>query len=63
LPPTEAELIGELIRRDAPYYTGAMTAESVAAMQRFAHELGILASEAPYQSVIATQFADLWASI
>jgi hypothetical protein len=40
-----------------------MTAESVAAMQRFAHELGILASEAPYQSVIATQFADLWASI
>jgi hypothetical protein len=26
-------------------------------------EVGILASEAPYQTVVATQFADLWATI
>jgi ABC-type nitrate/sulfonate/bicarbonate transport system substrate-binding protein len=59
-PRMEAELIAELIRRDAPYYSAAITPDFVAAMQRFARNVGILGCEVPYESVVATQFAELW---
>jgi NitT/TauT family transport system substrate-binding protein len=59
-PPAEAELIAELIRRDLPYYEAKITPESVAAMNAFARDLGILKGDVPYHRVVATQFAPLW---
>jgi ABC-type nitrate/sulfonate/bicarbonate transport system substrate-binding protein len=59
-PPAEAELIAELIRRDLPYYEAKITPEFVAGMNRFACQMGILKSDAPYRRVVATQFAELW---
>jgi NitT/TauT family transport system substrate-binding protein len=61
-PPEEAELIDELIRRDLPYYDPKITPEFVAGMNAFAREIGILRGEVPYERVVATQFASLWAN-
>jgi NitT/TauT family transport system substrate-binding protein len=59
-PPTEAELIRELIRRDLPYYDASITRDFVAGMNDFARDIGILTGQAPYESVVATQFSHLW---
>jgi NitT/TauT family transport system substrate-binding protein len=58
-PPAEAELIAELIRRDLPYYDARISREFVAGMNAFARDLGILATDVPYERVVATQFAAL----
>lgn len=59
-PPSEAELIVELIRRDLPYYDASISPASVAGMNRFARDLGLLNGDVPYEQVVATQFRDLW---
>ena len=61
-PPSEAELIAELIRRDLPYYDASISRDFVAGMNQFARDVGILKGQAPYESVVATRFSDLWAA-
>ena len=53
-PPTEAELISELIRRDAPFYDAAISERSVDSMNRFARELGLLSKPVRYEEVVWT---------
>jgi ABC-type nitrate/sulfonate/bicarbonate transport system substrate-binding protein len=59
-PPAEAELIAELIRRDLPYYDASISKDFVAGMNRFCRDVGILADDVPYESIVATQFSPLW---
>ncbi|HLI26395.1 MAG TPA: ABC transporter substrate-binding protein [Chloroflexota bacterium] len=59
-PPEEAELIAELIRRDAPYYDPAISPETVARLNQFAQDVGLLARPVPYEQVVAAQVAPLW---
>ena len=59
-PPSEAELIAELIRRDLPYYDATISRPFVAGMNQFARDVGILKGDVPYEGVVATQFAHLW---
>lgn len=59
-PSSEAALIVELIRRDLPYYDATISPPTVAAMNRFARDVGILDADVPYEDVVATQFAELW---
>jgi NitT/TauT family transport system substrate-binding protein len=59
-PPTEAELIAELIRRDVPYYDATISRNFVAGMQQFSRDIGILEGDVPYESIVAAQFAPLW---
>ena len=59
-PPSEAELIAELIRRDLPYYDATISLQFVAGMNQFARDLGILKGDVPYAGVVATQFSHLW---
>ena len=59
-PPSEAELIAELIRRDLPYYDTTISPAFVAGMNGFARDLGILDRDVPYEGVVATQFSPLW---
>src|SRR5262245_52260863 len=59
-PPSEAELIEELIRRDLPFYDASISRTFVAGMNAFARDVGILRSDVPYEQVVATQFAPLW---
>lgn len=60
-PPDEAELIAELVRRDVPYYSAAITPATVEGLNRFARRMGILQREVPFEAVAAAQFAPLWA--
>jgi ABC-type nitrate/sulfonate/bicarbonate transport system substrate-binding protein len=59
-PPSEAELIAELIRRDLPYYDPTISEAFVAGMNQFARDIGILEGHIPYRQVVATQFCPLW---
>src|SRR6266446_7048064 len=59
-PPSEAELIAELIRRDLPYYDPTISEAFVAGMNQFARDIGILEGQVPYSQVVATQFRPLW---
>ena len=59
-PPQEAELIAELIRRDLPYYDAAISPSSVAGMNQFTRDIGILEGQIPYEKVVATRFSALW---
>ena len=59
-PPSEAELIAELVRRDLPYYDASIAPEKVASMNRFAHDVGLLKTPTAYNQVVATEFASLW---
>jgi len=61
-PATEAGLIAELVRRDTPFYDPVITEGTVAAMNRFARDLGILSGPAPYEQVVAAQFRRYWTS-
>jgi len=60
-PPSEAELIAELIRRDGPYYDPTISREFVAGMCQFCRDVGILKGHPPYEQVVAAQFAQEWA--
>jgi NitT/TauT family transport system substrate-binding protein len=59
-PPSEAALIGELIRRDLPFYDPPISRRFVTGMNQFARDVGILQGEIPYEKVVATRFAELW---
>jgi ABC-type nitrate/sulfonate/bicarbonate transport system substrate-binding protein len=59
-PPSEAELIVELIRRDLPYYDASISESFVAGMNEFTRNVGILTRPMPYQKIVATQFSPLW---
>jgi NitT/TauT family transport system substrate-binding protein len=53
-PPQEAELIAELIRRDAPFYDPAITAPTIDSMNQFARSLGLLARKVTYKDLVWT---------
>jgi len=59
-PPTEAELIAELIRRDLPYYDPIISEEVITKMNRFAQDMGLLSGPVPYDEVVDTRFSHLW---
>lgn len=59
-PPSEAELIAELVRRDLPYYDPAIPEAKVTSMNRFARDIGLLGADVPYARVVATEFSPLW---
>ena len=64
-PPEEAALIEDLVRRDAPFYTAGISPESVASLNEFCRNLGLLPITSPvgdvaYEQVVASRFAHLW---
>lgn len=59
-PKTEAGIIAELIRRDAPFYDPSISTQSIDALNNFARDLGILSGPVSYHQVVATQFRHLW---
>jgi len=59
-PPRETGLIAQIIRRDLPFYDAAVSATSVAAINRFAQSMSVLDDDVPYADIVATRFSDLW---
>jgi len=51
-PAQEAALIAELVRRDAPFYDPAISAQTVTSMNDFARELGLLSRDVSYGDVV-----------
>jgi ABC-type nitrate/sulfonate/bicarbonate transport system substrate-binding protein len=51
-PPTEAGLIAELIRRDAPFYQSDIPEKAVESMNRFARDTGLLSKPVKYEDVV-----------
>ena len=60
-PAAELALIPELVRRDAPFYDPAISAESVNQLNAFARGVGILSGAPAHERVVATRFQSLWA--
>ena len=58
--PDEAKLIAEVVERDLPYYSPAISEEFVTGMNTFAREMGILDGEFAYDDVVAPEFRALW---
>ena len=54
-PPSEAELIEQLIRRDLPFYDLTISRNFVAGMNQFARDLGILRGYVAYEKIVAPQ--------
>jgi ABC-type nitrate/sulfonate/bicarbonate transport system substrate-binding protein len=59
-PPSEADLIADLVRRDLPYYDASISQAAVYGLNRFAHDSGILNRKVAYENVVAAQFSHLW---
>jgi ABC-type nitrate/sulfonate/bicarbonate transport system substrate-binding protein len=59
-PETEAELITDLIYRDLPFYSAAISRNEVEHMIEFSRAAGILKRHPDYEEVVATRFEPLW---
>jgi NitT/TauT family transport system substrate-binding protein len=59
-PPREAGLIAAIIERDLPFYDAAISEASVAAINAFARDMGVLDRDVSYGQIVAGQFRDLW---
>jgi len=59
-PPREAGLIAGIVRRDLPFYDASISPASIAAINQFARDMGVLAGDVPYDRIVATEFSDLW---
>ena len=53
-PRAEAELIAELVRRDAPYYQHGISQLTVRSMNEFSRRLGLLSRDAAFEEVVWT---------
>jgi ABC-type nitrate/sulfonate/bicarbonate transport system substrate-binding protein len=59
-PAMEAELIGDLIARDLPFYDAALSKRAIASLNEFARDVGLLDCKPSYEDVVAVQFQALW---
>jgi NitT/TauT family transport system substrate-binding protein len=59
-PAQEAELIAELVVRDAPFYEPTISERTVSVMNQFARDVSILQGHPSYQNVVASEFCHLW---
>jgi NitT/TauT family transport system substrate-binding protein len=61
-PPREAGLIADIVQRDLPFYDATISTGSIAAVNAFARNVGVLRGDRPYEQIVATQFSGLWRS-
>lgn len=59
-PPSEAELIADVVERDLPYYDATVSEAFVSGMNQFCQDMGILSRPVAYDDVVATRFSELW---
>lgn len=61
-PADAAELISNVVARDAEFYDPAITESAIEKMNRFAQTVGHLSRPVPYDQVVAVRCRDLWQS-
>lgn len=61
-PKDAAELIANVVTRDAEFYDPAISEERIAKMNRFAESVGQLTAPVKYEDVVAVRYRELWGS-
>ena len=59
-PAEEASLIAQVVERDLPYYSAAISPEFVDGMAAFQRAVGLIEGEVTYEQAVATQFSEYW---
>ena len=59
-PRDAAELIANVIARDAAFYDPVITEEMISKMNDFAQNVGQLSRSVPYEDVVAVRYRELW---
>ena len=59
-PVSEAELIRDLVARDLPFYDASLSRHTIASLNRFATDVGLLDCNPSYEDVVALNFQALW---
>ena len=59
-PAEEAELIADVVERDLPFYTAAISPEFVQGMSEFSKAMGLIENDLTYDQVVDGQFTDIW---
>jgi ABC-type nitrate/sulfonate/bicarbonate transport system substrate-binding protein len=59
-PTDAAELIANVVGRDAEFYDPAISEEGIAKMNRFAESVGQLTAPVKYEDVVAVRYRELW---
>ncbi len=59
-PAEEAELIADVVERDLPFYTAAISPEFVQGMSEFSKAMGLIENDLTYDQVVDDQFTDIW---
>ena len=49
-------MIAEIVRRDLPFYDAPISEAAMTAVNQFARDLGVLATDIPYDEIVATRF-------
>ena len=59
-PNEEASLIADVVERDLPFYTAAISEDFVKGMNRFQKNVGLVKGDFSFEQVVATQFMKFW---
>jgi NitT/TauT family transport system substrate-binding protein len=59
-PGEEAEVISDLVGRDAPYYDATITTQAIEGLNKFALTNGLLDAPLKYEQIVAAQVAEHW---
>jgi ABC-type nitrate/sulfonate/bicarbonate transport system substrate-binding protein len=59
-PAEEAELIADVVERDLPFYSTAISPEFVTGMNKFQKDVGLVKGDFAYDQVVATEFSEYW---
>jgi len=59
-PAEEADMIVDLVARDAPYYDATISEDAAAGAAEFARAAEIISEPVRYDAVVATQLRALW---
>jgi NitT/TauT family transport system substrate-binding protein len=58
----DPQLVAEIYRASQSHFTSEISAATYAAAMEIYHQTGLIKEDVPYQDVVATQFADVWAA-
>jgi hypothetical protein len=59
-PATEAELVYQILERDAEFYRADISIQAIIEMNGFAIDSGLLSRPVLYEQVVAAEFESIW---
>ena len=59
-PKEEASLIADVVERDLPFYSAAISEDFVKGMNKFQKDVGLVKGDVSFEQVVATQFINSW---